>query len=71
MSLTDPTPDGRFGDFGGRFVPETLIPAVLELEAAVDKPIISSDFALYWRIFKSLGVAPNGDHGRLMKTLNP
>ena len=34
MSLTDPTSDGRFGDFGGRFVPETLIPAVLELEAA-------------------------------------
>ena len=34
MSLTDPTPDGRFGDFGGRFVPETLIPAVLELEEA-------------------------------------
>ena len=34
MRLTDPTPDGRFGDFGGRFVPETLIPAVLELEEA-------------------------------------
>ena len=34
MSLPDPTPDGRFGDFGGRFVPETLIPAVLELEEA-------------------------------------
>ena len=34
MSLADPTPDGRFGDFGGRFVPETLIPAVLELEEA-------------------------------------
>ena len=34
MSLIDPTPDGRFGDFGGRFVPETLIPAVLELEEA-------------------------------------
>ena len=34
MRLTDPTPDGRFGDFGGRFVPETLIPAVLDLEEA-------------------------------------
>ena len=34
MSLTAPTPDGRFGNFGGRFVPETLIPAVLELEEA-------------------------------------
>ena len=31
-----PLPDarGRFGDFGGRFVPETLIPALDELEAA-------------------------------------
>lgn len=34
MSLIDPGPDGRFGDFGGRFVPETLMPACLELEEA-------------------------------------
>ena len=27
-------PTGRFGEFGGRFVPETLVPACLELEAA-------------------------------------
>ncbi len=25
---------GRFGEFGGRFVPETLVPACMELEAA-------------------------------------
>ncbi len=29
-----PGDDGRFGDFGGRFVPEALMPACLELEAA-------------------------------------
>jgi tryptophan synthase beta chain len=29
-----PSPAGRFGDFGGRFVPEALMPACLELEAA-------------------------------------
>ena len=36
-SLTAP-PDatGRFGEFGGRFVPETLVPACLELEAAFE-----------------------------------
>jgi tryptophan synthase beta chain len=35
MSLmTEPTPDGRFGQFGGRYVPETLVPACQELEAA-------------------------------------
>ena len=32
--MTDPSPNGRFGDFGGRFVPETLMPACLELESA-------------------------------------
>jgi tryptophan synthase beta chain len=33
MSLmAEPGPDGRFGDFGGRFVPESLMPACLELE---------------------------------------
>jgi tryptophan synthase beta chain len=35
--MTAPTlPDarGRFGDYGGRFVPETLVPALDELEAA-------------------------------------
>ena len=35
MSLmAEPSADGRFGEFGGRFVPETLIPACFELEAA-------------------------------------
>ena len=29
-----PTPQGRFGAYGGRFVPETLMPALDELEAA-------------------------------------
>jgi len=32
--MGEPTPEGRFGKFGGRFVPETLIPACAELERA-------------------------------------
>lgn len=32
--MGNPGPDGRFGDFGGRFVPEALMPACLELEEA-------------------------------------
>ena len=32
--LVTPTSDGRFGEFGGRFVPETLVPACQELEVA-------------------------------------
>ncbi len=30
--MTEPSDTGRFGEFGGRFVPETLIPACFELE---------------------------------------
>ena len=32
--MVTPGSDGRFGEFGGRFVPETLVPACQELEAA-------------------------------------
>jgi len=32
--MSEPSDAGRFGDFGGRFVPETLVPACQELEAA-------------------------------------
>jgi tryptophan synthase beta chain len=31
-----PGRDGRFGEYGGRFVPESLVPACMELEAAFD-----------------------------------
>ena len=32
--MREPDATGRFGEFGGRFVPETLVPACQELEAA-------------------------------------
>jgi tryptophan synthase beta chain len=32
--MGEPTPEGRFGRFGGRFVPESLVPACVELERA-------------------------------------
>ncbi|MEZ5244345.1 MAG: tryptophan synthase subunit beta [Acidimicrobiales bacterium] len=32
--MTDPTDGGRFGDFGGMYVPETLVPACQELDKA-------------------------------------
>ncbi|HSN90091.1 MAG TPA: pyridoxal-phosphate dependent enzyme, partial [Anaeromyxobacteraceae bacterium] len=34
MSVAMPDARGRFGAYGGRFVPETLVPALDELEAA-------------------------------------
>ncbi len=35
--MHDPEPGGRFGDFGGRFVPESLVPAFEELQSAFAK----------------------------------
>jgi tryptophan synthase beta chain len=32
--MREPSATGRFGEFGGRFVPETLVPACQQLEAA-------------------------------------
>ena len=32
--MSEPSASGRFGSFGGRYVPETLVPACEELEAA-------------------------------------
>jgi len=48
-----PDRSGHFGEFGGRYVPETLIPAILELEEAYnhykkDKEF-RSEFAYYLR----------------------
>ena len=34
MKLARPDDRGRFGDFGGMFAPETLMPALFEVEAA-------------------------------------
>jgi tryptophan synthase beta chain len=42
--LETPGPDGRFGEFGGRFVPETLVPACEELSAAFDEAWADSIF---------------------------
>ncbi len=40
------------------------------LEAALGKPVIGHDTALYWRIFRSLGLAPTLPRGRLLESLN-
>jgi len=54
---------------GNDGLPRRTVHHVEALEAAVGKPIISSDFALYWRIFKTLGVTPEKTPGRLLSTL--
>jgi len=36
-NITTPDANGRFGDFGGRYVAETLMPPILELEKAYEE----------------------------------
>ncbi len=45
-SLADSQPDarGRYGEFGGRYVPETLVAALDRLQAGVDRHLGSADF---------------------------
>jgi len=44
--MNDAYPDaqGRFGPFGGRFVPETLVPALNRLQVGVDRFLRDADF---------------------------
>ncbi|MEO7217322.1 MAG: tryptophan synthase subunit beta [Gemmatimonadaceae bacterium] len=44
MTTILPDSTGRFGAFGGRYVPETLIPALEELETAFDTAMADPDF---------------------------
>jgi tryptophan synthase beta chain len=39
-----PDAKGRYGGFGGRYVPETLVPALDRLQAGVDRYLHSEDF---------------------------
>ena len=39
MTVTLPDTRGRFGEFGGRYVPETLMPALEELETAFEQAV--------------------------------
>ena len=39
-----PDENGRFGPFGGRYVPETLVPAITGLEAAMREALVDPDF---------------------------
>ena len=43
-SYHEPDQKGHFGDFGGRYVPETLMPAILELEKAYEEAMKDDQF---------------------------
>ena len=40
---------GYYGEFGGRFVAETLVPALEELERAFETHVRSAEFQREWR----------------------
>jgi tryptophan synthase beta chain len=50
-----PTKNGHFGNFGGQYIPETLMQAVIELEEAYDQsfddPAFKKDFDHYMKDF--------------------
>ena len=39
------------------------------LESHLGRPVIGHDTALYWRVFKTLGIAPEITHGQLLSSL--
>lgn len=54
-----PSASGRFGEYGGRFVPESLIPACFELEAVFNEAWADPEFVgEYRRILKEYGGRP-------------
>src|SRR4051812_22108923 len=51
MTVTVPDAKGHFGKFGGRYVPETLMPALLELEEAYRRYRRDPDFIAEFRYY--------------------
>ena len=49
--------------------PRRLVSLVAEIEAAIDKPIVSADVSLYWAMLRTLGVTPVGPQGSLLSSL--
>lgn len=51
-------------------LPQRMLSLEVELENLVGKPIIASDTALYWRILKTLELAPTTQQGALLSRLS-
>ncbi|MEA2932343.1 MAG: tryptophan synthase beta chain, partial [Actinomycetota bacterium] len=57
--MREPSAGGRFGDFGGRYLPESLVPACAELEAAFTEAWSDPDFrARYEGLLHGYGGRP-------------
>ena len=51
-------------------LPQRFVALEVELEATLGKPVITHDNALYWRIMKTLGIAPITQQGSLLASLS-
>ncbi len=51
-------------------LPQRPLQLTRQLEQALGKPVIGHDTALYWRIFKSLGLSPTTPQGQLLEGLH-
>ena len=51
-------------------LPQRPLQLTRQLEQALGKPVIGHDTALYWRIFKSLGLSPTTPQGQLLESLH-
>ena len=57
--MREPSAGGRFGDFGGRYLPESLVPACAELEVAFTEAWADPDFhARYEGLLHGYGGRP-------------
>ena len=50
-------------------IPQRPLHLAAGLESLLGKPVIGHDIALYWRIYKSLGIAPVTPQGALLESL--
>ena len=55
---------------GPNGLPQRPVHLARDLEAKLGKPVIGHDTALYWRMFKTLGIAPVTPQGQLLESLH-
>jgi maleate cis-trans isomerase len=55
---------------GPNGLPQRPVQLTRSLEAKLGKPVVGHDTALYWRVFKSLGIAPVTPQGQLLESLH-
>ncbi len=75
MASPSPSPRaGYYGPFGGRFVPETLVPALDELTDARETIVLADAFQREWRALLATYVGrptPLGEAKRLARAIDP